>query len=476
MLINPSSLYSGGNVRLDASPYLRLALQERQRKEARQFAIDQYYQRLPETINDKGVRNQEVPIIAGIKNEMMETWMKNRDGLRRGDPASQMAMQQLFRKAQAITRESQNASKIDMQAATMALNKDNQGILNNDDFVQQHALHNLPVTDPNYKALDLTQAMANRPFNADNYLKDVKNTFKYGFKIGDATPHPTDPTLEVVNMIPDLDDQTKQGIYSYSASKLHNDRNFEKMLKKDFSNPESLAKLNEVSKSIFGHEIQADEDIAAAYTASLLPTTATKPNVRANIANQRAWQEEQMKKRQAHQEAMIRLNDRLITKRKNKDGEEEVVVGYPTDEIDAELGQDKELFEDLRTPSGESRRGKSLGTQRIIYVDQIPTGTWRSMNPTDINKGIYPVEVKQERQADGSYRGYVEVKPDANGHKQLVGKDNNVIGAEDARNNYVKEVVPTKVKKEIITNRPKGSAASTTKTPAKASKWDKYKK
>jgi hypothetical protein len=452
-LINHPALYSGGNVKLDSTPYLRLAMQERARKEARGFAIDQYYQKLPETINDKGVRNQEVPIIAGIKNEMMEYWMNNRDAIRRGDPHHQMGMQQLFRKAQAVTRESQNASKIDMAAASMALNKDNQGILNSDEFLQQHTLHGLPVTDPNYKPLDLPQVMANRPFNADNYLKDVKNTFKYGFKLGDVAPHPQDNTLEVVNMVPDLDDKTKEGIYAYSASKLNNDRSFEKMLKKDFSNPESLAKLNEVSKSVFGHEIQTDEDIAAAYTASLLPTTATRPNVRVNIENQREWQEGQMKKRFAQQEKMANLNDRLIRKRK-VDGVEETEIGYPTDIIADDLSEEVKLDS-----------GQGVETKQIIYVDLIPVGTLRSINPTDINKNIKPVQPKQAKQPDGKYRAYYEVETDANGHKQYVGKDGKVIGAEDARNNYVKEVVPTKVKKEIITNRPK--AQQTTTKPKK---------
>jgi hypothetical protein len=348
-----------------------------------------------------------------------------------------------------------------MKIGQMALDKNNQGILNNDGFIERHRRHTLPVDDPEHMDIDLATEMAERPFNADNYLKEVKNTFKYGFKIGDATPHPQDNTLEVVNMVPDLDEQTKHGIYSYSASKLNNDRSFEKMLKKDFSNPESLAKLNEVSKSVFGHEIQTDEDIAAAYTVSLLPTTATKENIRASIENQRNWQEEQMKKRFAQQEKMAKLNDRLIRSRTKANGEEEIIVGYPTNEVVEEYG----VEEKLQTADG-------VQTKTIVYEDEVPVGIMRTMNPKDINKGIKSVKPKVAKQPDGSYRNYWDIEKDKNGNINLVGEEGKKIGAEDARSNVVNTVMPTKVKKEIITNRPKANSSA----PKSTNKWDKYKK
>ena len=67
-LINPNNLYSAGNVVLDSNPYMRVALQARERKAAREEAVDKYYQNLPNTLNDKGLRDQEVPIVSGLKN------------------------------------------------------------------------------------------------------------------------------------------------------------------------------------------------------------------------------------------------------------------------------------------------------------------------------------------------------------------------------------------------------------------------
>lgn len=458
-IVNPSTLYNGGNVRLDSTPYLNLAIRERQRKEARGYAIDQYYQRLPENINDKGVRNQEVPIIGDLKNRMVQTYIENRDALRKGDPNAQMQMQQLFREAQAVTRKSQGASQIDMKAATMALDKNNQEILNNEGFVERHRRQTLPVTDPDYQPLDLSHEMAERPFNPDNYAKQLRSQVKYGEGIPTITVHPTDKNLEVVTTNPVLDDQTKQNLYEGAAYKLHNDVSFQRALQKNFSTPEQIAPLNEISKKVFGHEIKEPEDIAAAYTASLLPSQTTRASVRASVDAQHQWQEDQMNKRFAHAEKMQRMNDRLIRSRK-VDGVDEVEVGYPTNEVVEEYGVD----ETLQTVDGKV-------TKTILYEDEVPVGTMRSMNPRDDNKGVRPVKPKAAKQPDGSFRNYWDVEKDENGNINLVGAGGKKIGAEDGRNNYIKEVVPTKAKLQINKSKPT-STKPTTATSTKKGKYD----
>lgn len=456
-LQNPSTLYSGGNVRFDLSPYLRIAMQERQRREARGYAIDQYYQKLPETINDKGVRNQEVPIIGDLKNRMMETYVQNRDALRKGDPAAQMKMQQLFREAQAITRKSQGAAQIDMSLGRMALDKNNQGILNSDGFVEKHSLHNLPVTDERYQPIDITEVMAERPFNPMDYSKELKSTVKYSEGIPTIKPHPQDKNLEVVISNPILDDKTKENIYAGAAYKLHNDVAFQKALQKNFSTPEQLATLNEVSKQVFGHEIKEPEDIAAAYSVSLLPSSTTRARVVPSIDARNAEWDRRNKIQFGQRQALARLNDRLIKGRKTASGEDEEMVGYPTNEIVDEYG----VTETLQTVDG-------IEDKTILYEDEVPVGIMRTVNPRDLNKGIYPVKPKTARQPDGTYRNYWDVEKDKNGNINLVGAEGKKIGAEDGRSNYINTVVPTKVKLQTNKNKPATSTAS----PKKKGKYD----
>ncbi len=56
--VNPNNLYSGGQVVLDSTPY-RIDYQRQQAKRAAaDEALDKYFQNLPNTINDKGLRDQ----------------------------------------------------------------------------------------------------------------------------------------------------------------------------------------------------------------------------------------------------------------------------------------------------------------------------------------------------------------------------------------------------------------------------------
>ena len=174
----PSNLYSGGNVTLDNTPYLRIAMQSRMRKEARDQALNQYYQKMPDTVNDKGTRDQEIPVINQMKDEMQQFGMKNRAALinpKIDGGAAQLGMQQRFRNVGAIVRKSQSAGMVDHQAGQMYFNPKNQDLLNSDYFIQAHEKHNLPVTDPNFKQLDLADITANRPFDDNVFTKEIKS-------------------------------------------------------------------------------------------------------------------------------------------------------------------------------------------------------------------------------------------------------------------------------------------------------------
>ena len=80
-LRNPGGLYQG-EAPLNPLPYVNIALQQRARRQAREDAIDKYYRELPNTINDKGVRDQEIPLINEYRNKIFEYGLKNKEALR----------------------------------------------------------------------------------------------------------------------------------------------------------------------------------------------------------------------------------------------------------------------------------------------------------------------------------------------------------------------------------------------------------
>lgn len=126
MLINPSTLYSGGNVRLDSTPYLRMAMQQRLRKQALEEASTQYFTKLPEKLNTAGVRSVDMEDPngnGGIQRDIenwQSQWATNKDAIKKGGMAQQQFMGGFERIRQKI-QESKDRGKTELLIGKEAL-------------------------------------------------------------------------------------------------------------------------------------------------------------------------------------------------------------------------------------------------------------------------------------------------------------------------------------------------------------------
>ncbi len=350
-LHNPEGLYTGGNVNFSPLPYVQLALQARQRKQAREDAVDQYYQKLPDTINDKGVRDVEIPIINEGKNKIMEFGVKNREALKdpkKDNGAARLALDKMIRDLSGVARLSKNAAQVDLTAGKSLMNKDNQFILNNDEYVADHDLHNLPVTDPRHKTLDLTKFAANRPFNEQGFVKDIKTKFPYSEKVVRQVD-PTDPNYEIVTTLPVLDENNKLKMVSDAADRFHNDPTFRKKIEKDLAGTGQLKDLVAIAKDVFGvnPDEMDDEMLAAAYTYSKLPIGKSREKMQASISGKQDFAKEQQKAKNAEWDRRnkITFGQSMAKIAANKAaGLPPTDTGYLSDEVADQYGQNIKVY------------------------------------------------------------------------------------------------------------------------------------
>ena len=195
--------------------------------------------------------------------------------------------------------------------------------------------------------------------------------------------------------------------------------------------------------------------------APLVPVRkVSELNADRSLAAHQKFSKEQQQRGFDQAKRMAFLNDKLIKGRKSDGTVDEETVGYPTQAISEEYGEPIDPV---------SLTGTSLGTKgakRIVYADKIPTKTLSIINPTDRNKDIYPVEPIEVMQPDGKFRKAFYIDENNN----LIGKENRKIGADDARDLYIKEVVPNKYKLNVNTR--KATTAPPTKTKAPSGiKW-----
>jgi len=292
-LINQQGMYQGA-APLNPLPYVNIALQQRARKQAREDAIDKYYTDLPNKINDKGVRDQEIPVINSLKTQMSDYYVKNKAAINNpnlDNGAARHGLDLLFRKTDATAAESKNRLKTDLQLGKWRFNKEKEYIFKNPNFIKIHEAHTLPIGTEGSQSIDIASLdVPPKPLDLNSVRKDLKQ-FKYSEGTPTVTEHPTDKTLEVVTSNPIFKDEDKKSLYDYGATRLHSDPSFEEFIKNGLPNTGLLPNLVEIAKKQFGvkdaTEI-SDEDLAAAFLYSQLPTSQTKAKVIPSFTNREA--------------------------------------------------------------------------------------------------------------------------------------------------------------------------------------------
>lgn len=432
-LQNPSGLYTGGVVNLNPMPYVNIINQARAKKQARGDAIDQYYRKLPDTLNDKGIRDQDRPAIEEYRNKIYEYGIKNKDLLRRGDGAAQLEMEKLFREANAAAERSKNLGKRALERGKMYLSKENRWVVDDDEYMAAEDLESKPINDPAHKEMDMPTLLANKPFDESEFGKEIKGKIKYGTKVV-RQPDPTNPLYDIVSEVPNIDQNTAEQIFSFASEKVNGNRHFEKFIKK--KTPEQLAELNKISEKVFGHPIRqdfAEEDAAAAYTVLQIPVTSSKEKSQQDIgavqsAKNKEWDR---RNRITFGQSMQKI---AANKAAGLPPEE---LGNVADEVAAEVGKDLEV---------EFKGKKS--TRRVVFVDDVDPERLNLIIGKDPSKpmqsGVKAIPIKVP-QPDGTVivkKGYYV---DYN-TGDWEGDNGQKISRERVKDSYINKYAPTKFK------------------------------
>lgn len=461
---NPNNLYSGGQVNLDTTPFVKFALQQEAQKKAKDEALDKFFAEKNAKVTTTGMRQQEVEPLLKLNAYAQNFYRDNKDAIvnpKKDGGRAFNKMNELWRNQERVIGESKALNKVN--DLVYDIYKDpNKSSLLNEQTLADFDKHQQPafmadengqlVSNPNFKPFDVNANMYNpKGYNAKQMadLLEEKKKFTPPDQVKEDIVATNDPYVnKVVTTLGYKEDKLKK-IGDESRQEFKSDRDlswtFNKghdLIKTPFNqwkqdHVDKFNALNDEYKRIYKTDISNPEDLYVAENINSLKQPTIKEELRPNDA-----------KKQADRVANMYLQDRLIRNRK-PDGTVDIEsVGFPTDEINKNFGEDVNLLN---------------GTQRVVYLDKIPTTTLNIINPTDVNKQIFAVKPKEIQQPDGSYKkGYF-----IDENNNLIGKGDKKIGRDDARALYIDKVANTKVKvgfgnKGIITkpstqNKPTGT-------------------
>jgi hypothetical protein len=276
-LRNPQDLYNAGAVVFNTQPYVNFTANLIARKQAKEEAIDSYYQNLNKGINPAGVRTQDVPMFMEKVKGFKEYYNQNKDKIknpRMDNGKAQTEYQTMYQDALnhvQMSKSEEEKKKPLVELLTDPAKRDRIP----DRVLEDLHSHDLPLGDPNRKPFDMSSLSFDpKPFDQTTYLKGFTDIQKSE----NAPTVSTDPKslTQTVTKTSTFDDAAKGTIYTRSAGKYASDPSFKELIDKELSKPEYFKELNEVFKKNYGDNIENPEDAAAAYTLSALQPSITK--------------------------------------------------------------------------------------------------------------------------------------------------------------------------------------------------------
>lgn len=169
---NPPNMFSLGAVELDSSQSTNLYAQLAARKQAKEDAIDEYYKKLPSTLNSAGMRDNDRAGFDQAIGEWQKFWMQNKDKIRKGNTQEAFEAEQRFRTIQGKINESKEKAKTGLTIGEMRLKGEKGYIFDDDTFMKTLNDHELPIWDPNHKGIDLaTITLPTEPYTQEKQDK-----------------------------------------------------------------------------------------------------------------------------------------------------------------------------------------------------------------------------------------------------------------------------------------------------------------
>lgn len=291
-LITPRDLYTGGAVTFNSSPYVNFAANLMAKKQAKDEALDQYYQNLNKSINPAGVRTQDVPGFMEKTNALQNYWQQNKDAIknpRLDGGRSQTEYNSRYQDIQGYINQSKNEELRKKPFIDILADPDKRERITDKMLYDVH-LHDLPLTDPSRKSFDITQEDFNPKLLSPEEFQKFNEGIGKGVNVDKneivTTPDPNDRFSNIVTTsaryspekLAAIGNEAKDAYttnrrVSYTFEQSHPFKEWKQEHEPQFN------KLNEIHRQVYGTDITDNEDL---YAASILQkklepvVTATK--------------------------------------------------------------------------------------------------------------------------------------------------------------------------------------------------------
>jgi hypothetical protein len=348
MAINPlpQGLHTQYTEVLDSSPFLRRNLENEAKRAAKEEALNQYFNDLPNKINTAGVRVQDLddPQFGGINKDIeawRSNWLMNKDAIKKGGMPQQQHLQQ-YQEILRKIEQSKNRAKTELELGKARF----EGKYDpDDDDMKVQAKIGRSIYDPasykpdgvsEYSIGDLSPAIPEFDTERQKKFWEASTKGMQAGKVYDYEKKKTDTTTGQV-LVPYQKVYSKdqiQSIAKNAANAAMEERSARKYYNRLLNDPESTRwqGLNKAYQSVFGDkEIVSTVEQAAAADAILRASSPIE-----------VGEEQELNRQQAQQ---FKVNNIILNKGRGGD-EGGFVSGNAFDELPNRILQSGGKIED----------------------------------------------------------------------------------------------------------------------------------
>lgn len=379
-LNNPSGLYSFGAVKLDSTPSVGLYGQLLQRQQAKFDAMDQYERGRLNSVNDKGVRDQERKKIDESLSQIRSFYNQNKKDIQKGNSQKAFEYEKMFGGLKQLIENSKKRAALTETGLKLTNERFKIDQRMPDDFMEAMHKNDLPIGEDGSEDLDILKWSSDaKPFDQNKFVKeftDLKRTAKpTRYESIAGQPLKQNEITEEV-----FDSGAKEVIAARAANKYENSHSFSETVKEKVADQVQRKKLSDLFQQEYGTSPINMSDYAVAHTLELLQPTVTKTkaidNKDAIMTRQENFRREQQQR--SHQNSLARLyvyaniKDRTPENiGRNVDG---LISQHITDARDngGQILVDAETYKSI---TGQDKTGSS-----ILMVDETGNYTYGRKN------------------------------------------------------------------------------------------------
>lgn len=270
--INPqSNPYGGGAVVFDSTPYVEYYLREQQKEDAKNEALDRYYQEEMSKVSPAGMRSEDLPIFTQKFNELKNLWVKDKEAIKNPSKYGFDKAQQYNQlKADLMSLPLESKEEKEKEAAVLKLLADptKRELIDIPTLSEAMQIQKMPIRTEGRKSIDL----ANLPFVAKEMTPQEKATYVKsvlglaGKDVEFGEPTKLGGYQQKVTYTTKYSDENLKKLGDVARKDALTNKNLARTAKLDFERitPEMKLELDALHKQLYGRPIQGAEDLAAA--------------------------------------------------------------------------------------------------------------------------------------------------------------------------------------------------------------------